>query len=287
LYDDGTHGDVTAGDGKYSFNTTVAIGTSGGSKNMPVTITDLQGRSGTANIGVTIIPSTSPTGSGSATPNSGIPGATTLLTVQVTNGGNPQSTGMTVSGDLTEIGGSATTTFHDDGLNGDATANDGTFSFLATVGNSATPGLHVLPMSISDAQGRTGSASIAFNVPAPGALSGSGLAEPGTAGLADTVTLLVSVIPGTSPTSSGLAVTANLSAIGGSPSQVFVDDGTNGDQTAGDHVYTFVGTIPSNISLGTKLLPVTITDAQSRSGTATIQINIVHGNDVIFADGFE
>ena len=77
---------------------------------------------------------TDPTGVGAATPSSVQAGGSTLLTVAVTAGTNPASTGITVAGDLSQIGGSATQTLFDDGTNGDAVAGNNVFSFSATVG---------------------------------------------------------------------------------------------------------------------------------------------------------
>ena len=70
----------------------------------------------------TPVGTTNPSGAGAASPASVIQGGTTLLTVLVTPGANPTSTGIVVSGDLSSIGGSATEPFFDDGTNGDATA---------------------------------------------------------------------------------------------------------------------------------------------------------------------
>ena len=109
---------------------------------------------------------TSPSGVGAANPASVIQGGTTLLTVLVTPGANPTSTGITVRGDLSSIGGSATEPFFDDGTNGDLTANNNTFSFSTVVTINTTPGAKTLPISISDAQGRSGSASISLTVTA-------------------------------------------------------------------------------------------------------------------------
>jgi predicted extracellular nuclease len=115
-------------------------------------------------IGVT---STPPSGTGAASPSSVPPGGSSLLTVAVTPGSNPTSTGLAVSGDLTAIGGSATQTFFDDGSNGDATAGDRTFSYQATVASGTTPGAKTLPTTISDAEGRSGSAPISVTVTPP------------------------------------------------------------------------------------------------------------------------
>jgi hypothetical protein len=266
------------GDGTFSFTANIPLGTTPGIYSLPVTIKDAQNRTATTYISLTVLASTPISGIASASPNAGIPSATSVFSVSVTPGTNPASSGISVTADLSDFGGTATQAF---------TLNSGAYTFNAVVQASATPGLHVIPVSITDDQGRTASASIAFNVTVEGALSGSGLAEPVGVGLAGNATLLVSVIPGTNPTSSGVTVTANLAAIGGSTAQVFYDDGTNGDQTSGDGIYTFVLPIASNIALGTKMLPVTITDTQGRTATATIQITVVQGSDVIFVDSFE
>lgn len=109
---------------------------------------------------------TNPSGVGAANPASVIAGGTTLLTVLVTPGANPASTGITVTGDLSSIGGSATEPFFDDGTNGDVTAGNNTFSFSTIVTVATTPGTKTLPISISDAQGRGGSATITLTVTA-------------------------------------------------------------------------------------------------------------------------
>jgi uncharacterized repeat protein (TIGR01451 family) len=110
---------------------------------------------------------TSPTGTGAANPNSVLPGDPTLLTVTVTPGTNPASTGLTVTGDLSSIGGSATQAFFDDQTNGDVTAGDNIFSFQATVSAGTTPGAKSLPFAIGDAQSRSGTGSIALTVQTP------------------------------------------------------------------------------------------------------------------------
>jgi predicted extracellular nuclease len=107
---------------------------------------------------------TNPSGAGAASPASVIQGGTTLLTVLVTPGANPTSTGIVVSGDLSSIGGSATEPFFDNGTNGDVTAGNNTFSFSTVVTINITPGTKSLPISISDAQGRSGSATISLTV---------------------------------------------------------------------------------------------------------------------------
>ncbi len=101
---------------------------------------------------------------GLATPALVAAGQTTLLTVAVSPGTNPSSTGITVSCNLAPIGGSNPQALYDDGTNGDVVAGDNTFSFATT---DSTPGSQNLPCSFTDAQGRTGTATISVTLLVP------------------------------------------------------------------------------------------------------------------------
>lgn len=105
--------------------------------------------------------------------------------------------------------------------------------------------------------------------------TGVGAAVPGWRLAGDSTLLTVMVTPGTNPASTGLAVTADLSLIGGSNTQVFVDNGTNGDITAGDNIFSWAATIVPGTSAGLKSLPISIVDAQFRFGVAYIELNVV------------
>src|SRR5712691_957201 len=100
---------------------------------------------------------TSPTASASASPSTVSSGDSTTLTVTVSPGAHPASTGIAVSGDLSSIGGSAAQAFIDNG--------SGTFTWLTAV--SASAGAKTIPVSVSDAQGRSTTASIALTVTPP------------------------------------------------------------------------------------------------------------------------
>ena len=167
FFDDGTHGDLVAGDNIFSFQASVPANTGAGSKNIPATITDAQSRTGSASISLNVTASsTPPTGTGSAVPSSLPEGSATLLTVQVTPGSNPVSTGLSIVGDLSSIGGSGSQQFFDDGTHGDATPNDNVFSFQIVLPNN-TPGPKSLPITISDAQGRSSATAISLTVQSP------------------------------------------------------------------------------------------------------------------------
>lgn len=104
-----------------------------------------------------------------ANPSTVIPGGSTLLTVTVVPATTPPSTGITVVGNLTNIGGSATQTFFDDGTNGDDTAGDNVFSIFAPIPANATGGVKNVTAVASDAQARTVNLSqnITVNAPSP------------------------------------------------------------------------------------------------------------------------
>ena len=170
FFDNGTNGDVTAGDNVFSFTATVALGTTGGDKSLPFTITETSplSRTGSGSISVTVLAPTNPSGVGEANPNSVLPGESSVLTVTFAPGTNPPSTGIAVVSDLSSIGGSPTQPFFNDGVNGgDVVAGDNVFTYTATVSSLTTPGPKSLGFIISDNQERSSAGSIALTVQQP------------------------------------------------------------------------------------------------------------------------
>ena len=111
---------------------------------------------------------TNPTTTGTANPNSVLPGETSTLTVSVTPGSDPTSTGLSVTADLSLIGGSATQQFFDDGINGgDAVAGNNVFTYTATVASLTTPGSKSLPFTVTDNEARSANGSISLTVQQP------------------------------------------------------------------------------------------------------------------------
>jgi DNA/RNA endonuclease G (NUC1) len=97
-------------------------------------------------------------------------------------------------------------------------------------------------------------------------LSAFGTANPSTVVQGDSTTLTVDVAPAQNPTSTGIAVTADLSAIGGSANQAFSGSGST---------FAFIATVPANNLPGMKSLPVTITDAQARTASTNILLSVL------------
>jgi predicted extracellular nuclease len=111
--------------------------------------------------------------------------------------------------------------------------------------------------------------------PVPTNPSGVGAADPSTVPADGTTLLTVAVTPGENPTSTGLAVTCDLGAIGGSSTQAFFDDGSsNGDVTAGDNTFSYLATVEAGTTAGDKTLDCAITDAEGRNGSVSITLNV-------------
>jgi DNA/RNA endonuclease G (NUC1) len=104
------------------------------------------------------------------------------------------------------------------------------------------------------------------------ALSGIGSANPFGVQAGSSSTLTVVVSPASDPTSTGITVTADLSLIGGSAAQPFSGVG---------NTFTFFATVAVGTTPGLKNLPVTITDAQLRTATTTIPIQVQQPHVVI------
>lgn len=125
------------------------------------------------------------------------------------------------------------------------------------------------------------------NVPAPrntssptvtcnlGAILQAGMqANPTTVSPPATTLLTVSVIPATTPPSTGITVVGNLTSIAGSANQTFFDNGTNGDVTPGDNVFSYVATIAAGTAGGVYNVTAVAADAQLRTVNVTTNITV-------------
>jgi uncharacterized protein len=91
------------------------------------------------------------------------------------------------------------------------------------------------------------------------------------------VTISATVTPGTNPPSTGLAVTCNLSWAGLGPSATLFDDGTNGDPTAGDNIFSRQFTVPAATAPNTYVGSCGVTDDQTRTGSGPYSVTVVPG----------
>ncbi|MGQ0627296.1 MAG: choice-of-anchor X domain-containing protein [Phycisphaerales bacterium] len=108
------------------------------------------------------------------------------------------------------------------------------------------------------------------NCPSPP--TGTGAASP-TAVLNDVggaVNFSVSVVPGAVPASTNIAVTLDLSSIGGSAMTAMFDDGMHGDGIAGDNVFGVSHTVAALSPLFAGPIVASISDGEMRSSSANI-----------------
>jgi predicted extracellular nuclease len=193
-------------------------------------------------------------------------GSSSLLTVAVTPGTFPTSTGVAVSANLTAVGGATAQVLHDDGLTGDVTAGDNVFSFALVLPAGVSGGNKTIPIAVTDLQGRAITLPLSITCLGPTAPAGSASAQPSTVFAGNSSTLTVLVTPGNFPPSTGLVVTADLTAIGGSAAQAFTP--------AAGNVFSFQAAVPASTVPGAKTLPVAISDAEGRSGSTTIALTV-------------
>src|SRR5262249_1829908 len=92
---------------------------------------------------------------GSANPSTIVQGDSTTLTVHVAIAQNPTSTGVTVTADLTSIGGTSSQAFAGSGS---------LFTYTASVPANNPPGMKSLPVTVSDGQGRTANINILLSI---------------------------------------------------------------------------------------------------------------------------
>jgi hypothetical protein len=178
-----------------------------------------------------------------------------------------------------------TTTYTGQGAGVDRNGRDGPLVagvyYLAVVRYNATfaAGFTVTPTSTSTQT--TTLLNFDINVPTssyPPAVIGAvdlAMAQPG-----QTVLYTARVYPGGLPTSTGMTVSGNLTPVGGLASQAFFDDGSHGDATAGDGVFSFSYQMPAAVSGGQYTVVATAGDAQGRSSTANINGNVFNPPDI-------
>jgi hypothetical protein len=89
------------------------------------------------------------------------------------------------------------------------------------------------------------------------------------------VLLRARVANATLPSSTGVAVRADLRPVGGPEGVQLLDNGQNGDTTAGDGIYTAAYTLPPRrVPVGLNLVPVRATDNQGRAATDVIELDV-------------
>ena len=98
-------------------------------------------------------------------------------------------------------------------------------------------------------------------------------ATPGTVQVGESVLFTATIVPGTNPASTNLVVLADLSALGGDAAQRLRDEGTNGDVTAGDNIFSYAQTVGA-VGAATYSIPVGVADAEGRTDDGSINVTV-------------
>jgi hypothetical protein len=208
-----------------------------------------------------------------ATPATAAPGDTITFHSIITPG-TPASPPYTVTIDGSPINAGIVQLF-DDGnpAHGDAVANDNIFSNIVTVGAGAANGPATVVGTVTDSASPQNSSTCGAAVTiGTVSLGGIGTASPSSTLPGNPILLRVNVTPATGPASTNIQVHADLSTIGGSSTAQLFDDGSNGDATPGDHIFSLSYNIPAGTMLGNYILPFSIQDDQGRSADGSMTL---------------
>jgi hypothetical protein len=179
---------------------------------------------------------------------------------------------VSVTLDLSEVGGEEDAAMRDDGEEGDEEEGDGVYTAFFQVDPSVSPGKKKLEVVVVDSEGQDDSDKLTVKVvkhnflPEIGFISFDPAME-----AADGVSEVLMEVPVSD--GNGLedidAVTTDLSEVGGRSSAVLRDDGTKGDVTAGDGTYSILFVVEEGLEEGSKELKVTVSDKSGEEVSET------------------
>ncbi|UCH88374.1 MAG: S8 family serine peptidase, partial [Thermoplasmata archaeon] len=176
MYDDGSHGDKTSGDGQFNIRTTIPTDVEPGEKTLEISVEDLSGGFAKTEVELEVTESgtpginnppeiLSPVAEPTIVPNDGTTEVVLKVTVQDQDGLEDL---QSVIIDLSPIGGSSSTLMSDNGeSSGDEVAGDGIFTFTTVVGTSIEPGEKDLTVIVTDQSSETAISSITIVVELP------------------------------------------------------------------------------------------------------------------------
>lgn len=294
FYDDGTHGDATPGDLIYSCAVTIPATVTTGTKSLPFSIADAQGRTNTGSIPIIIYQpppandlcaNATPVGTGTTPFDTTWANRNALSTncgasaPEVYFSFTPAITGTYR---LDTCGSSFDTllaVFSSCSASSLMVCTDGAEPQCPSSPNHAALSVTLtagVPYIIQAGGGPSGQGSGLLTITSPPvalAVAGSPIITPELS----TAVLSATVTQGFPPLSSGIAVQVDLTSAGGPLSQVMYDDGTHGDVTPNDLVYSVAYPLPLSAPTGDFNLPVSCSDAQARSASGSIYLTVTHG----------
>lgn len=287
MYDDGTNGDAVAGDDIFSVEKTASASVVVGKKLLEITATDALGRFASDFVDLEITTAQAPPPPTGKPPvltdflsdPTGAPNDGSTIVLFTVFADDPDNDLSSVVIDLSQLGGDSETPMYDDGSFGDLSEGDGIYSYETFIDSSVSTGTKLITATATDKRDNTAIAMLNFSVTvnnlkpsldAPSALP-SNVPNDG-----ETEVLLT--VRATDPNGNLKSVTISLSPISGVASQKMFDDGSNGDQSAGDNVYSFETTVPSTVTVGQKDLKITAVDQEGLTDTQHIFLQVTDAN---------
>ncbi|MHC5079497.1 MAG: choice-of-anchor X domain-containing protein [Planctomycetota bacterium] len=270
LVDNGTNGDVTAGDGTFSLSHLLDTNSPTGAHTLTIDATDSLGQTAQETLTFTVVLNNPPTCANGTISRDPTPrGVSVLITADAADS---DGTIQSVTADLTDIGGPPNQILFDDGTNGDAASGDGTYSCNVTVSPSAPWGMNktITFLARDDGQ-KTATTTVTFEILTNVAPQlGNPLVTPNPQVQRLDVLFTVTATDDTGLTS----VEVDISAINGAANQAMFDDGSNGDATASDNVYSFQYTLPAACPTGTFQIPISATDTDTETVTTMVTLTV-------------
>jgi predicted extracellular nuclease len=108
----------------------------------------------------------------------------------------------------------------------------------------------------------------------PGSIAITASVSPSPVEQGQSLTVFGLVFPGSVPTSTGVQVAGDLTAVGGSAATVLADNGVAPDVVAGDNIYTASVTVPAGNPLGAQSVTLSVSDAQGRTATHAASVTV-------------
>ncbi len=292
LLDDGTSGDDTAGDDKFSISIDIADSVSTGEHVIDVTVYDRNGNTGSGESTLTVLQKNEAPNvfSGFTHPskvyNDGLTEVKITAEVDDPNGLDDV---VGVSADLHLLGGNGETDMLDDGTNGDTYSSDGKYTVMHIIPISIAPGTYAVEFTATDAGNEVDTLSVDvvvheyIPVIAPQIIDTECTPEEAFVGPDLEILLTVKIEDGNG-LDSVLSVEGDLRDIHGDGHQLFHDDRSNGDKSSGDGIYSYLVSIDEDILKDEGMkeksfsIPVTVTDDTYETAIGTINFTLKKPN---------
>ena len=286
MLDDGTGGDDYSSDGKYTAMHIIPITVIPDTYSIEFTARDGNDEIGTLSVDLVVneyIPVIAPViVKATSIPEETFvgPDLEILLTVEVTDG-NGLDTILSIEGDLTEIGGDDEQMFNDDGSRGDEKADDGIFSYRASIDEDilANEGVKEkvfsIPVTVTDDTYETAAGVINITLTEPNSppyityasFSIDSVFNDGK----EEVTVTVEVTDNDT-IADVMGVWVDLSPIGGSETELLTDDSEAFKW--GDYKHTF--TVPSSVKAGVYWIIVRVEDSEGNGDMRELGIEVIN-----------